>query len=357
MITFFFNCTPLYRKKIYTLISEEFPNCEIYSSDVNEIECFDASVLKTYKGSIRTYRVGNVLLRPSLFRFAFSLNKLVISAEYYCIVTWILLFISFFSGKKIYLWGHGFYGKESKIILFVKRMFFSLAEGVFVYNQRSMRIMNSLSIENVFVIYNSLDYDKSLECRDKLVAINNPYNQDFKNVIFIGRLIKSKCLDMLIDLAVKIPHISISFIGSGPEFKYLKNKVVSLDVDDRVFFLGAVYDEAIIAKYLFFADLCVSPGNIGLTAIHSLTFGCPVVTSNDFCNQGPEHEAILDSGCGGFYRDKDLTSLIEEVTRILSFSDNEKTLLRVKAYKIIDEFYNPYYQVNLLKKVLDEHCN
>ena len=42
-------------------------------------------------------------------------------------------------------------------------------------------------------------------------------------------------------------------------------------------FQGAVFDES-NSELIYHSDLCVSPGNVGLTAIHSLTYGVPVAT-------------------------------------------------------------------------------
>lgn len=56
------------------------------------------------------------------------------------------------------------------------------------------------------------------------------------------------------------------------------------------------------AEFIYNADLCVSPGNVGLTAMHSLVFGCPVITHNCFEWQMPEFEAIQPGITGDFLR-------------------------------------------------------
>ena len=61
---------------------------------------------------------------------------------------------------------------------------------------------------------------------------------------------------------------------------------------------GETFDEAEISKLLNHADLCVSPGNVGLTAMHALAYGVPVATHNDFKNQMPEFEAITPGKTG-----------------------------------------------------------
>ena len=53
--------------------------------------------------------------------------------------------------------------------------------------------------------------------------------------------------------------------------------------------------------------------NVGLTAIHSLSFGTPVLTHNNFDNQMPEVQAINEGENGGFFIENDLEDLIKKI--------------------------------------------
>ena len=55
-----------------------------------------------------------------------------------------------------------------------------------------------------------------------------------------------------------------------------------------------------LLKNLYFILHFVSPGNVGLTAIHSLSYGTPVLTHNNFNNQMPEVESI-QPGFNGYF--------------------------------------------------------
>jgi glycosyltransferase involved in cell wall biosynthesis len=50
-------------------------------------------------------------------------------------------------------------------------------------------------------------------------------------------------------------------------------------LDDFIVFYGESYNERELAPLIALADVCVSPGNVGLTAIHALTYGTPVINS------------------------------------------------------------------------------
>ena len=56
----------------------------------------------------------------------------------------------------------------------------------------------------------------------------------------------------------------------------------NLNLQDQIWFYGACYDESKLGELIFNADLCVSPGNVGLTAVHSMGYGTPVITHNNF---------------------------------------------------------------------------
>ena len=80
-------------------------------------------------------------------------------------------------------------------------------------------------------------------------------------------------------------------------------------LNQNVCFFGPCYDEFEIGMLIYNAALCVSPGNVGLTAIHSLSYGTPVISHNDFKHQMPEFEAIVPGETGAFFIANDLNSL------------------------------------------------
>ena len=53
------------------------------------------------------------------------------------------------------------------------------------------------------------------------------------------------------------------------------------------------YNEEANAELLYNASVCVCPAEVGLTAIHSLLFGTPVVSNDNFDEQMPEFESII----------------------------------------------------------------
>ena len=100
----------------------------------------------------------------------------------------------------------------------------------------------------------------------------------------------------------------------------------------QVKLLGACYDEETLGPILAAADLCVVPGALGLTGIHALTYGTPVLTLDDMDEHGPEFEAIVDGKTGSFFRKGNAQSLTDEISRWVDLSTNRE-LIRRECYR------------------------
>jgi glycosyltransferase involved in cell wall biosynthesis len=125
-----------------------------------------------------------------------------------------------------------------------------------------------------------------------------------------------------------------------------------LNAEDVVWFYGACYDEEKLAELLYNADLCVSPGNVGLTAMHSMVYGLPVLTHNKFEWQMPEFEAIIEGKTGSFFEYDNLKSL---ETSISGFFKNvtDRETIRKNCFAVIDSKFNPHIQLNVIRNVLE----
>ncbi len=262
---------------------------------------------------------------------------------------------------KILFWTHGWYGRENIIQTWIKKSYLSRIDGFLLYNERAKRIMIDLgfSESKLHVIYNSLDYNRQLIERQLLKKepiIFEHFKNKNKNIIFIGRLISTKQLNLILYAIAKLKKIgeyyNIIFIGDGPEKEKLRKLAKSLGVIDNIWFYGESYNETINAKLIYNSDLCVSPGNIGLTCIHVMMYGCPVITNNDYNNQGPEFEAIKEGVTGDFFIKNDVDSLVNCINNWFQTKKNERDKIRFACYNEIDKYWNPKYQLSILKSVL-----
>lgn len=120
---------------------------------------------------------------------------------------------------------------------------------------------------------------------------------------------------------------------------------------ERLLLTGPLYDEARLAPLIYHADVCVSPGNVGLAAIHCLTYGTPVITHDNPARQGPEFEAITPGVTGDFFREDDPEDLYLIIKRWICLSPEQREKVRGMCYKTIEARYTPQYQIRVLKQV------
>jgi glycosyltransferase involved in cell wall biosynthesis len=125
---------------------------------------------------------------------------------------------------------------------------------------------------------------------------------------------------------------------------------LAADAKDYVFFAGPRYEEEEIAKFIANSDMCVAPGEVGLTAIHALTYGTPVCTHRNMAEQMPEVEAVVDGRTGILFDQTD-DSLKESIKAWFSgANDREET--RRRCYEVVDQKFNPQNQVRIFREVI-----
>ena len=67
----------------------------------------------------------------------------------------------------------------------------------------------------------------------------------------------------------------------------------------------------------------------------------------------PEFEAIKPSKTGCFYQQGDVADLKDKIRKVISADEKTWKEARKEAFKEIDRKWNVDYQINVLKKVLE----
>lgn len=360
-----YNFAPKYREAIFKAIDERW-ECEWYfGKNATDIKGMDLNVLKDAQTvANHTFIRLPWYTQKHIFKLAGrkDISTFFMLGDLHCITTWLTAVrLRLFSPKKkLYFWTHGWYGKESKPVAMLKKLFFSLADGIFLYGNhaRDLMIENGFSPDKLYVIHNSLNHAEQIRLRAKCSS-NDTYRNHFGNdnpvLIFIGRLTQVKRLDMLMEALAGLKKEGKSYnlvlIGDGEQSESLKALAKSLDIEDSVWFYGACYDDTENAELIFNADLCVAPGNVGLTAMHTMVFGTPVISHDDFKWQMPEFEAIKPGKTGDFFKFGDVGSLASKISEWFD-SHPDRDAVRRECYKEIDSGWNPEYQMEVLENNL-----
>jgi glycosyltransferase involved in cell wall biosynthesis len=266
--------------------------------------------------------------------------------------TWLAMWMVKSRKKRVLLYTHGWNRTDTNaIIRYLRLAFYRLADGLLLYGHKAWSVGLSLGIapEKMYVVYNSLDYHQMVALRDSIrqAHLKNIRERLFGNaqlpvIIYVGRLIASKHVDQLVEACSRVISrghpLGLVVVGAGPELVSLKNKASRLNVP--AIFTGPVYDEKELSLLISAATVMVVPGDLGLSAIHAMTYGTPVITNNVFDKQGPEVETIIPGQTGAFFHQNDLDSLVEVLIPFINDPD-VRSRYRQNCIAMVDQYYNP----------------
>lgn len=360
-----YNFAQHYRTSIFKLIDQAY-NCNyVFGNAYLNIKKMDYSLLKGKVTEVPTKHLGRWSYRPGIQKMLCKdYDAYILLGETQVLSTWLFCLRAklFHPKKKVYFWTHGWYGKETRTERFLKKIFFKLPNGgIFLYGNyaRELMINEGFNPDRLYVIHNSLAYDDQVKIRESLVSkplYKEHFGNDNPNLFFVGRLTTIKKLDLVLkamsQLKAKGESYNMTFIGGGDVQGDLQALVNELGLQENVWFYGPCYDEKTLGEMIFNADLCVSPGNIGLTAMHSLVFGTPAITHNDFSHQMPEFEAIHEGVTGTFFEIDDVESLANGISKWFTDNRDNRETVRKACMKEIDENWTPQFQIEVLKKYL-----
>lgn len=357
------NVASHYRKAVFLLMDQTFEMDYLFGDSLGDIKQMDTSLLKGYVEKTKTKRiVGRWYWQPGLVGKLFKrYDRYLLVCETRALSTWVFCFLARLLGKskKVYFWSHGWYGKETGLEKKIKKLLFGLpGGGVFLYGNyaRNLMIKEGFNPDKLFTIHNSLDYDKQLTLRKQMKqtdVFQEHFGNNNKVIIMIGRLNERKQLHLLLeavkDMRAQGQNYNVVFVGNGEERDKLEKLTTEYQLQSQVWFYGACYDEVTNAELIYNADLCVMPGDIGLTAMHCMMFGTPCITHDYFPMQGPEFEAIQEGVTGGFFAHGNEEALTGAISKWFA-EHNDRDAIRQACYKEIDEQWTPQFQIEVLKK-------
>lgn len=358
-----FNIAPLYRRGIYRLMDGEraVEFDFLFGAESREgIALLDATELEGFRGYVhnRYKKSGKLVWQRGAIRRALSkkYDGYLLTGNPGIRSNWVIMLIARLLGRKIYLWTHGLRGDERGWKRRKNRAFFRRADHLLLYGERAERLLREAGYpaDRMTVIYNSLDYERQLRIRAQVPdrsAIRAYFGNEEPVVTFVGRLTAAKGLDLLLEAIVPLA-CNLILVGDGPMRSQLEGQAERLGLADRVWFYGESYDEQVIGTFLYHSAVCVSPGNVGLLAMHALMFGTPVVTQDDPTCQMPEWEAITRGLTGDFFERGNPVSLRETLRGWLSCSPQEREATRRAAQAVIDQKYNPARQMEAIHAAL-----
>ncbi|MEA5047559.1 MAG: glycosyltransferase family 4 protein [Eubacteriales bacterium] len=139
------------------------------------------------------------------------------------------------------------------------------------------------------------------------------------SLLFLGSLYPQKGFDELLvqfELALKEnPNVpKLILIGDGSERARLEAWVRDRDLNQKIVFTGAIFDDVVLGRYFASAIACVSPNQAGLTVLKSMGCGVPYITRRGAITGGELFN--IEHGVNGvlYGRPEELKDIILDLT-------------------------------------------
>lgn len=193
------------------------------------------------------------------------------------------------------------------------------------YEADIFKIQNrEIDSSKIRYINNTIDVSNSTRNKDmSKETLRKRFSIDAKYVLlFCGRLRKGTNLDVLIRaLAIvikSIPDTILLVIGDGPEKNKYLNCAARYDIEFAIRWMGAIYDEKTNSELFACSDVFVYPGSVGLSFIHALFYGLPIITHRDLDKHYPEAYVLRDYENSLLFKRNDLKDLSEKIILMLN---------------------------------------
>lgn len=263
-------------------------------------------------------------------------------------------------GLGVVLWGHGLSKSDRPFWRWCRDLLARRADCLLFYDQDTAQgyLDEGWPASRIGVAANAIDHtaidaarEHWLSSPDRLAEFRRSHGLEGQRVLlFVSRLLPENRVDLLLEAAARVaerdPALRVVIIGAGDaQREALRRRARELGVERMTIFQDGLYNEEELAPWFLCADVFCYPENIGLSILHALWYGLPVVTSDRRECHNPEI-AYLDEGVNGVcYRHGDaesladtLAGLIDDRDRLAALSDGARRSVegRVTVEKMVD---------------------
>lgn len=171
----------------------------------------------------------------------------------------------------------------------------------------------------------SPNFDRQIRIERRNIL--NVHNAKQPMIVFVGRLVNSKNVGLIVNALKYLPDVRFTVIGDGPELTSLKNLSEENDVDKQIFWLGEVSEEQ-KWTYLRAADVFVLASQelpsgqvegFGIVLLEATAAGIPVMAANS----GGMVDVVSDNVNGFLFDPMNSRELAEKIKILIS--DDKKS--------------------------------
>lgn len=335
---------PEYRVALFTGLASRYPNrIEIVTADPNSCHI---------KGAICDYDHKRVEIGPVSIYKGLTLNGLergdviTVDGSPKSISPMMIALRARLDGIGVVWWGHHVSANPRWYRVMIRIWIARLLSDVFLcYTDAGVKFLveHGYPKDRVFATGNTID---TSAINAEIASISNgQFLESFKRenglsgckiLLFCGRLRPRNGLDVLFEALVTLNADAERYIcvvvGNGPEWDQLHSLAIKLNVDRYVKWVGELRGQHQLAPWFMSADLFVYPGTIGLSLIHAMAYGLPVVVNDNPWIHGPEYVAFENGVNGWAFKENSPASLADTIIEVFSNEDElRKRAISAKA--------------------------
>tara|TARA_B100000787_G_scaffold142502_1_gene111877 strand:+ start:12423 stop:13538 length:1116 start_codon:yes stop_codon:yes gene_type:complete len=222
-------------------------------------------------------------------------------------------------------------GRVTWLDIKITKFYFKNLDRVIFYTQRSYDWAISEKLVKPEIAYWANNTIDTLEV-SKNYDFSYPKKSP-KHIVFIGRLIPSKKVDVtikyfeLLQERLGNDQLILDIIGDGPDAHVVKE---ASSKNNQIIWHGTLIEESFIAPIMKNCSLVFLPGDSGLSINHAFAYGRPYITLKSN-NHGPEISYITNNEDGMILGSNNILSNINSIEELIineeklhKFCDNAK---------------------------------
>ncbi|WP_048190625.1 glycosyltransferase family 4 protein [Methanobacterium sp. SMA-27] len=247
------------------------------------------------------------------------------------------------------VWGDYWYEYLGKLGIFgklIERTMLGLTDNLITVSYKTQKDLREIKkSERSIVIPNGIDFNhiQSIKPSDEI-----------SDIIFAGRLIKEKNVDILIKsiqiVKQKSPNVRCMIVGDGPERSKLEELSFNLKIQENIEFMGFTENYDDLIGYMKSSSVFVLPSireGFGIVVIEANACGLPVVVVNHKMNAAVD---LVQDGINGFRADASPEDIADKIIKSIENKEKmeSKCIDNSEEYdwnKIVDALEKVYMEI------------
>lgn len=264
----------------------------LYKNNVNNQVCLldDKSIKYNIEGDIKNLDAGGSFLHSFVRLYKYiRLNKpdLIVSfltrANICCLICGVILGVPVVISERVNTSSHFGHGVKSKIYNLIVRMLYVKAKKIIAVSSGVKKdLIDTYNIPEgkIEVIYNPVDVDgnRRLAVKNKGVNLFNNY------IVCIGRLVKNKNFNLIINSAINI-NSNVLIIGFGEEKDKLQEEINKKGLHEKVKILDFQENPFPFIYSARFFVLTSNAEGFPNALVEAMSLGKAIIATD--CNSGP----------------------------------------------------------------------